>query len=78
MLEQQKPLFTLRVTALGDGNTVLAASFLHSLADGTCWSTSVGMHETCKQSLCMCLAAKRAGILQLCNMQGVQTAVGSI
>ena len=34
LLLRQQPLFALRVTELGDGSSVLAATFLHVLADG--------------------------------------------
>lgn len=33
-LDSIAPLFKLRLTALGDGNSILAASWLHVLADG--------------------------------------------
>lgn len=34
--EEIGSLFKLRATALGDGNTILAASWLHILGDGNC------------------------------------------
>ena len=75
MLEQQKPLFTLSV--LGDGNTVLAASFLHILLDGKCYFTICLAHLSRASRRCPRLQSMLEfdfmRILQLLNMQGAQT-----
>ena len=48
VMDQQAPLFSLRVTELRDGSCVLAASFLHILADGEHTSCcTIDMHSKC-------------------------------
>ena len=57
-MEGKAPLFKLRVTTLGDGTSVVGASFLHTLADG-------GTLRCCMSVLTSCKLQHEAGLCRV-------------
>lgn len=76
-LKGQGPLFTVRVTTLGDGHSILAVTWIHGLADGErraarcpdCARPSIEtaalLHGLAKYCRIMQLAGRQTGCLSM-------------